>query len=114
MEEYDYTLKYTPGKDTMVADMISRYPTINVNQRSIEELTTIDDLNDFPLNFVTISSHQKNDKQFQSNLHKNSSLYIKYINDTRLFSIRTKHFSLQVCYNPLSHGIMKTLIIQVS
>ena len=43
----------------MVADMISRYPTINVNQSSIEEPTTIDDLNDFPLNFVTISSHQK-------------------------------------------------------
>lgn len=43
----------------MVAYMISRYPTINVNQRPIEELTTIDDLNDFPLNFVTISSHQK-------------------------------------------------------
>ena len=57
LEEFNYEFQYTPGKDSVVADIITRYPIINVNQQSIEEITTIDELNDFPLNFVTISTH---------------------------------------------------------
>ena len=93
LEEFNYEFKYTPGKDNVVADMISRDPTINVDQHSIEELATIDELNDFPLNFTTIAKHQSNDKQLQKNLHNNPSLYeIKFVNGTKLIFHKNKVF----------------------
>jgi len=80
LEEYNYEFQYTPGKDNVIADMISRYPVINVNGKSTEELTTIDEQHAFPLNFMTISEHQTKHKQLQNKLQQNSSLFkIKYI-----------------------------------
>ena len=37
LEEFNYEFQYTPGKDNVVADMISRYPVINVNQTYLDE-----------------------------------------------------------------------------
>ena len=85
LEEFNYEFQYTPGKDNVVADMISRYPLINVNGKAIEELTTIDEQHAFPLNFMTISDHQTKDKQLQNKLQQNHLLFkIKYINDHQL------------------------------
>jgi len=119
LEEFNYEFQYTPGKDNVVADMISRYPIINVNQQSIEELTTIDELNDFPLNFVTISTHQRNDKQLQNKLKQNRSLYkVKYINDKKLVFHQNKIFIPASLLRPivtwyhenLNHpGVVRTL-----
>ena len=60
LEEFDYTFKYTPGKDNKVADMLSRFPIVPVQQHQIISMATVDD-DDFPLSFSTISNHQRND-----------------------------------------------------
>jgi len=119
LEEFDYEFQYTPGKDNVVADMISWYPTFNVNQHSIEELTTIDELNNFPLDFSTISKHQADDKQLQKNLLKNPLFYeIKFVNGTKLVFYKNKVFLPASLLQPivtwyhekLNHpGVLRTL-----
>lgn len=37
LEDYDYTFKYTPGKENIIADMISRYPMQQLESNVIEE-----------------------------------------------------------------------------
>lgn len=68
LEEFDYEFIYTPGKDNVMADMISRYPIIPVQQNDIEEMANVEDdnIDDFPLSFATISRHQSNDPTIQN------------------------------------------------
>ena len=43
LEEYNYSFEYTPGKDNIVADMLSRYPIIPVDQQAIEDMNNVDE-----------------------------------------------------------------------
>jgi len=91
LEEFNYEFKYTPGKDNVVADMLSRYPVINLNEKSFEELTNVDEQHAFPLDFMNISTHQTKDELLQNKVQQNSSLFkIKYINDNQLVFQKNK------------------------
>lgn len=91
LEEFDYTFEYTPGKDNMVADMLSRYPTIPVNQQAIEDMNNVNEDEEFPLNFATIANHQKDDNQLQQMTeNKPKQFAFKYVNNTRLIFHKNK------------------------
>lgn len=45
LEVFDYTFKYTPGKDNKVADMLSRFPIIPVHQHQIISMAAVDNNN---------------------------------------------------------------------
>ena len=82
LEEFDYTFIYTPGKDNVVADMISRYPVINIDEKAIEDMTNVEEDPEFPLDFAVIAKHQSNDNGLQRGLQKNPSVLTKkYVND---------------------------------
>jgi RNase H-like domain found in reverse transcriptase len=36
LDEYKYTFKYFPGKDNVIADMLSRYPKLTVTTTDVE------------------------------------------------------------------------------
>ena len=71
LEEFDYTFKYTPGKDNVVADMISRYPIINVNEQAVHEMNNIDEDDEFPLDSKVISHHQTRDNMLMQSMIAN-------------------------------------------
>jgi RNase H-like domain found in reverse transcriptase len=54
LEEFDYSFVYCPGKDNVVADMLSRYPTVPLTISGLQEVTTPQD---FP--FPATSSNMK-------------------------------------------------------
>ena len=54
LEGYDYEFIYTPGKDNVVADMLSRYPIINVNQEDVAGMNLVEEQEEFPLDFKVI------------------------------------------------------------
>ena len=60
IEEYDYTFTYTPGKDNFIADMISRYPMVDIKSTDIQEMNTLEAENNFPMDLSDIKSHQDN------------------------------------------------------
>ena len=60
LEEYDYTFTHTPGKDNFIADMISRYPMVDIESIDIQEIDTLEDENIFPMDLGNIKSHQDN------------------------------------------------------
>jgi Integrase zinc binding domain len=47
LEEFDYTFEYHPGKDNTIADMLSRYPMVNISTQDYEEVTTMEEIS-FP------------------------------------------------------------------
>ena len=56
LKDYDYAFTYTPGKDNIIADMLSHYPKQPVASNIIEEtVLSIEDKIDFPMDFATIS-----------------------------------------------------------
>ena len=79
MEEYDYTFIYTPEKDNIISDMISRYPIhaaapsdlqnicSPINKHHVEHVLLIDDDVDAscPIDFRIIVAHQLADKTFK-------------------------------------------------
>jgi len=85
LEEYNYSFEYTPGKDNMVADMLSRYPIIPVDQQAIEDMNNVDEDVEFPLDFAVISSHQEADNQLQQMLREKPKQFeSKYVNNVPL------------------------------
>ena len=68
LEEYDYEFYYPPGKDNVIANMLSRYPILPVTTSDLEEMNTLeaDDV-DFPLDYHTIANEQSNDRSIRTN-----------------------------------------------
>jgi len=65
--------------------MLSRYPIIPVNQQAIEDMNNVDEEDEFPLDFATISSHQDKDNQLQHITHQKPKEFdTKYVNNTCL------------------------------
>ena len=73
LEEYDYKFVYTPEKDNVIADMVSRYPIRSVQPSEIVEICTPveiapdeDDVDELCLvDFRVISRYQKTDEKLQ-------------------------------------------------
>ena len=85
LEGFDYEFVYTPGKDNVVADMISRYPIINVGQNDIEDMSNVDEFEEFPLDFKVIAAHQAKDKLLQKIHCKHPAKYTKrFVNNIQL------------------------------
>jgi RNase H-like domain found in reverse transcriptase len=57
LEEFDYSFVYCPGKDNIVADMLSCYPTISVDTLAFEEVTTLQNFS-FPATILNIKKSQ--------------------------------------------------------
>ena len=77
MKEHDYTFTYTPGKDNVIADMVSRYlmhPTAPTELQEVctpvahdECLPLNDDVDaSCPIDFRTIAEHQQTDQRLQN------------------------------------------------
>ena len=70
LEEYDYTFVYTPGKDSFVVDLLSRYPTHPIPYTNAEILVLHDDNDndnsDCLVNYRLIAQHQDNDAALQA------------------------------------------------
>jgi len=110
LEEFDYTFKYTPSKDNVVADMVSRYPIINVNEQAVHEMNNIDEDDEFPLDFKVISHHQTRDNMLKQSMIANPKLYqTKFVNNTN-FS-RTKLSYHRHLFNLWYRG---TMIISIT
>ena len=91
LEEYDYSFEYTPGKDNVVADMISRYPLIQVDKQAVENMNTVEEEDEFPMDFSVISKHQANDNALDQMVRREVEKFdIKYVNDTRIIFYRNK------------------------
>ena len=58
LEEFDYTFEYCPGKENTIANMLSRYPMVNVTTKTYEEVTTMEEVT-FPASPTKISASQK-------------------------------------------------------
>ena len=74
LEEYDYSFVYTPGKDNIIADMLSRYPIHSVTSDEIKQMCTVLEVNSVeeqdndscPIDFRVIAKHQANDATLQT------------------------------------------------
>eukprot|EP00957_Ditylum_brightwellii_P080682 6136332-Ditylum_brightwellii.AAC.1 len=63
MSDFDYTLSYTPGKDNVIADMLSRYPMMTVTKEDIAKMNAMDlNVNTFPFDYAAIHKAQRQDK----------------------------------------------------
>jgi len=83
--------KYTPGKDNVVADMVSRYPIINVNEQAVHEMNNIDEDDEFPLDFKVISHHQITNNMLKQSMIANPKLYqTKFVNNIKLIFFKNK------------------------
>jgi hypothetical protein len=58
LEEFNYTFTYHPEKDNAIADMLSRYPMVQVSTTQYEEVTTIEPTF-FPATFDKIHESQQ-------------------------------------------------------
>ena len=93
LEEFKYTFKYTPGKDNTVADMLSRYPIINVTEQAVHDMNNIDEDDEFPIDFNVISNHQSNDYNLNAAVRaeRTRKIYdIKFINNIKLIFFKNK------------------------
>ena len=71
--------------------MISRYSITNVDQKSIEDMNTVDEDKDFPLDFNVISKHQLNDTNLQKLSCKKPKVFeTKFINNIKLIFYKNK------------------------
>ena len=65
---------YTPGKDNIIADMLSRYPIHSVTSDEIKQMCTVLEVNSVeeqdndscPIDFRVIAKHQANDATLQT------------------------------------------------
>ena len=74
LEEFDYSFHYTPGSTNIIADILSRYPTINLTTSSIQQMATVEiNPSTFPLDFSTIANHQTSDSALQVSARSSSS-----------------------------------------
>jgi hypothetical protein len=73
LEEFDYSFVYCPGKDNVVADMLSRYATVPLTTSDFEEVTTLQDFS-FPATSSNIKQSQDSIPDLTSKL-STSSLY---------------------------------------
>lgn len=118
LEEFDYEFKYTPGKDNMVADMISRYPIIQVNEKTVEHMNNVEEDPEFPLCFDTISNHQSSDQQLQQRMKQHPESYAeRFVHNISLVFYKDKvaipttlvHPIIQWYHDNLNHpGITRT------
>ena len=69
LEEYIYEFVYTPGKASIIADMISRYPMQPISKDEIFEVNTLSPDDDYmPVDYALIESRQAADSKLQSKL----------------------------------------------
>ena len=93
LEEFDFTFRYAPGKDNVVADMISRYPIINVNEQTVHDMNNIDEDDEFPLDFSVISRHQSKDNALKDAVRADphGKVYsIRFVNNIKLIFFKNK------------------------
>ena len=79
MEEYDYIFTYTLGKDNIIADMLSRHPTISLDSSHIEEMNELS-INDnvFPLSFDISAREQTKDQELQRKLRTSPDIFSRH------------------------------------
>ena len=90
LEEFDYKFIYTPGKDNVVADMISRYAVINVDEKAIEGMNLVKEDPEFPLDFSIISKHQASDVDIQKSLKCNPMMEKRFVHNIPLVFFNNK------------------------
>ena len=66
LEEFDYTFAYLPGKNNDIADMLSRYPISEVKSSALEQITSIDTEDLFPIDFRKIAAARIKNKGLQN------------------------------------------------
>eukprot|EP00957_Ditylum_brightwellii_P181780 13847748-Ditylum_brightwellii.AAC.1 len=54
LEDYDYKFIHTPGKDNVVADMLSQYPSMSFSFSDIAEMNVLENKDCFPVEYRTI------------------------------------------------------------
>jgi hypothetical protein len=74
LEEFDYSFTYCPGKDTTIANIVSRYPTITVDTSTYAEITTLED-NLFPATIAHLKASQDTIPDFQMKVLSNPNVY---------------------------------------
>eukprot|EP00957_Ditylum_brightwellii_P137761 10502389-Ditylum_brightwellii.AAC.1 len=63
LEDYNYTFEYTPGKDNIIANMLSRYPMQDIDVHNIAEVSAVSLAeDDFPMDHRIIQAAQLADK----------------------------------------------------
>ena len=113
MEEYDYSFIYTPGKDNIIADMISRYPYHPAAPSELLDVCTTtealsindEDNDECPIAFHVIAHHQQNDKQLQNLLHQ-PDYSIKNVHGSDIIFIKIKLLFHPAFSTVSLHGIM--------
>jgi len=72
LEDYDYDFVYTPGKDNIITDMLSRYPMQDINVHDVTEVSAVSLAeDDFPLDHCVIQAAQLTDKTMNVSDPKN-------------------------------------------
>ena len=103
LEEFDYTFIYTPGKDNVVADMISRYPITHIGNDDIHDMNAMDEQDEFPLNFQVISQHQVNDAPLQAKVNFSQRYSRRFINELPLIFYDDKIVIPSTLVEPILH-----------
>ena len=58
LEEFDYTLLYTPGNDNDIANIISHCTIVDIESTHIQEMNTLEDENIVPVSLGNIKKNQ--------------------------------------------------------
>ena len=72
--------------------MVSRYPIIKVEQHDIEEMSNVEEEEEFPIDFKVISNHQQRDNDLQKIIRNKKEYFsMKFVNDAQLIFRKDKN-----------------------